>query len=193
MGTARTKFLSAAAFFYFLWVLQSYSGLLEFNRQQILSGEVWRLWTGHLVHTDSLHFSLNIVAALIIYFTFFTGTKFGELLVCSFVFATLISITLLCIYPSLVWYNGLSGLLHALAAYFSMRLARDEGRMFWVGLAIVWGKVLIEAVRAHFGYESPIGDMTVITEAHFIGAFFGTTTAIICMTYLRGKGNPEHN
>ena len=108
-----------------------------------------------------------------------------------FVFAALISVTLLCIYPGLGWYNGLSGLLHALLAYFSVRLAKDEDKVFWAGLVIVWMKVLVEAIRAHFGYESLVGDMTVITEAHLIGAFFGTVAAFICMAHWRGKGKPE--
>jgi len=191
MGSARDKVLGAAVFVYCLWVLQSYLGVLEFDRQQVLTGEIWRIWTGHLVHTNSSHFALNIVAAIIIYFTFFTRIKLGELLLYGFVFAALISVTLLCIYPSLGWYNGLSGLLHALVAYFSVRLARDEDKIFWAGLIIVWVKVLVEAIRAHSGYESLVGDMTVITEAHLIGAFFGTVTAFICMAHWREKGKPE--
>ena len=167
--------------------------MLEFDRQRILSGEIWRIWTGHLVHTNNSHFAQNIVASIIIYFTFFTAIKLSELLLYSFVFAALISVTLLCIYPSLGWYNGLSGLLHALAVYFSMRLARNKDNIFWVGLGIVWVKVLIESIRAYSGYESLIGDMKVITEAHLIGAFFGTATAIICMVHLRSKGNSGHS
>ena len=192
MGSARYKVPVAAAFVYCMWVLQGYSGLLEFDRQLVLSGEIWRIWTGHLVHTTSSHFALNTVAAIIIYFSFFTRIKSGELLLYGFVFSALISTTLLCIYPSLGWYNGLSGLLHALAAYFSVRLARDENRVFWAGLVIVWMKVLIETIRAHSGYESLVGDMIVITEAHLIGAFFGTVTAFICMTHWRAKGKPGH-
>lgn len=188
MCSARDKVLGAAVFVYCLWVLQSYLGVLEFDRQQVLTGEIWRIWTGHLVHTNSSHFALNIVAATIIYFTFFTKIKLGELLLYGFIFAGLISVTLLCIYPSLGWYNGLSGLLHALVTYFSVRLARDEDMIFWTGLVIVWVKVLVEAIRAHSGYESLVGDMTVITEAHLIGAFFGTITAFICMAFCRGKG-----
>lgn len=193
MGSAKTRLLCAAVFFCCLWVLQSYLGVLEFDRQRILSGEIWRIWTGHLVHTNNSHFAQNIVASIIIYFTFFTAIKLSELLLYSFVFAALISVTLLCIYPSLGWYNGLSGLLHALAVYFSMRLARNKDNIFWVGLGIVWVKVLIESIRAYSGYESLIGDMKVITEAHLIGAFFGTATAIICMVHLRSKGNSGHS
>lgn len=185
MGAVRGKVLGASAFVFCLWVLQSYREVLEFDRQQLLSGEIWRIWTGHLVHTNSSHFALNIAAAIIIYFTFFLRIKSGELLLCGFIFAALISVALLYIYPSLGWYNGLSGLLHALVAYFSVRLASDEDKIFWTGLIIIWMKVLAEAIHAYFGYESLIGDMPVITEAHLMGAFFGTVTALICMAHCR--------
>lgn len=64
--------------------------------------------------------------------------------------------------------------------------------MFWVGVAVVWAKVLIETIRAQSGYEHRIGDMTVITEAHLIGAFIGTAVALIFLMYFRSKGNSEH-
>ena len=191
MDAARDKILGVIMFICCLWVLQNYSGELEFDRHQILSGDIWRIWTGHLVHTNMSHFWLNIVAAIIIYVTFFTKIKLGELLLYGFVFSALISVTLLCIYPSLGWYNGLSGLLHALVAYFSVRLARDEDKVFWVGLLILWIKVLVETIRTHFGYENLVDDMTVITEAHLIGTFFGTITAFICIAHWRGGSKPE--
>lgn len=191
MGATRDKVLGTIVFVCCLWALQNYLGVLEFDRQQVLSGEIWRIWTSHLVHSNSYHFLLNIVAAIIIYFTFFTKIKLGELLLSSYVFAALISITLLCIYPGLDWYNGLSGLLHALVAYFCVRLAREEDKIFWAGLVIVWVKVLIEAIRADSGYEGLVGDMAIITEAHLIGAFFGTVTAFIYMSHWRGKGKSE--
>lgn len=191
MGAARAKLLGAAVLVCCLWALQGYFGVLEFDRQKVLSGEIWRIWTGHLVHTNSVHFSLNIAAALLVFFVFFRNIKLSELLLCSFVFAALISVTLLCTYPGLGWYNGLSGLLHALVTYFSMRLAKDEDKIFLAVLAVVWVKVLVEAVRSHFGYEKLVGGMAVITEAHLVGAFFGTVTAFICMLHWREKGKPE--
>lgn len=191
MGSAMNKALGAAVFVYCLWVLQSYLGVLEFDRQQVLNGQIWRIWTGHLVHTNSSHFVLNIMAAMILYFAFFKTIQVGELLLYGFVFAALISVTLLCIYPSLSWYNGLSGLLHALVVYFSVRLARDENKIFWAGLIAVWVKVFVEAIRAYSGFESLVGDMIVITEAHLIGAFFGTLIAFIRIVHLRARSKPE--
>ena len=189
MSPANTRLLGIVLFFYFLWLLQGFSGALEFDRQQILSGDIWRIWTGHLVHTNNSHFALNIASAIILYFVFFTEIKPGELLLCSVAFASLISATLLCIYPDIAWYNGLSGLLHALVAYFCLRLAGEKDKVFWVGLAILWGKVLIETLRTHSGYEHRLGDMTVITESHLIGVIIGTATAIIFRIHFRGNRN----
>ncbi len=179
--------MGCAAFVLCLLALQSFSGALELDRQQVMSGEIWRIWTGHLVHTNMVHLSLNVVAALVIYFTFFTKIKLGELLAYSLVFTALISIVLLYIYPGLDWYNGLSGLLHALVIFFSIRMVRDAGMVYWIGPGVVWLKVLAETIRAHLGYENIIGDMTVITDAHLVGAFIGTVMAIIGMVFWCGK------
>ena len=180
--------MGAAVFVGCLWALQGYLGVLEFDRQQVLSGEFWRLWTGHLVHANMAHFALNVAAALAIYFMFFTRVRPGELVLYGFLFSALISVTLLSVYPDLVWYNGLSGLLHALVACFSIRLAsRGKARIFWAGLAIVWAKVLLEALHFRSGQENLLGDLTVISEAHLVGAFFGTLVAFVCLPYWRAK------
>ena len=179
MGASWNKVLGSAVFVFCLCALQNFSGELELDRQPVLSGEIWRIWTGHLVHTNMPHLSLNILATLVIYFAFFTKINLGELLACSFVFTPLLSVALLLIYPGLNWYNGLSGLLHALVAFFSIRLLRDGDMVFSVGLGIVWIKVLAETIRANLVYQNMIGNMTVITEAHLIGASIGTMTAII--------------
>lgn len=137
------------------------------------------MWTGHLVHTNTLHLSLNILAALTLYYGFFAKIKAAEWLACSFIIAPLISVTLLFSYPDLDWYNGLSGLLHALVAYFSIRMIRDKEYIFWVGLTILWLKVLVETLSGYLGHEKMLIEMIIITEAHLVGASIGTITAII--------------
>lgn len=174
-----TKILVSAVVVLCLWVLQSCAGALEFDRQQLLSGQLWRIWTGHFVHSNMPHLWLNIAAALLIYFGFFTQIKWAELLACGFVFPALISATLLGIYPELDWYNGLSGLLHALVAYFSISLIMAGNRVYWLGLGIVWLKVLAEATAGDPGATDLFGHMTIISEAHLTGAAIGTITAII--------------
>lgn len=181
MSVSGKKILGCAAFVLCLLVLQGFSRTLELDRQQVLSGEIWRIWTGHLVHTNLHHLVLNTVAALLIYFAFFTKIKFGSLLVCGALFTPFISMALLFIDPGLDWYNGLSGLLHAFVAFFSIHMIRNGSGLYCLGLCGVWTKVLIETIRSSLGYEYLIGDMNVIGDAHLIGAFVGTLAGIIVM------------
>ena len=185
MLALRNKILGAVVFVFSLCALQYFSELLELNREQVLAGELWRIWTGHLVHTNVLHMALDSLAALGLYFAFFSTIKLSQLLVYSFVFAPLISVSLLYFYPELDWYNGLSGLLHGLVAYFSLRLIRNGETLYWIGLAGVWLKVAVETTRASLGYESLIGSMLVISEAHLTGVFVGTVSALVGMVFWR--------
>lgn len=161
-----------------LVVLQFAIAALEFDRQQILAGQMWRLWTGHLVHTHSSHLVLNAVVAIALYIIVFTRLRALELLFCAVIFACLISISLLYWHPYLDWYNGLSGLLHGLASYCLLRLALSEHKQYALGLVAVWLKVLFEMCQGQLGYQHQLAGMTVISQAHYIGAWVGSCAAV---------------
>lgn len=173
-----TKLFGGIAFGSGLLALQPFSGALEFSRTPIREGEFWRLWTGQLVHTDMFHLLLNLSAALLIYFAFFATIRATAIARCVSLFCPLISLALLWFYPQIVWYNGLSGLLHALVAYFSLHLAFTDNRTYWVVFFLVWIKVLIETLLAQAGDVSFMGDMRVIVEAHLVGALIGTLAGV---------------
>lgn len=179
MSTLQNKILSSAGFVLCVCACFGFAEILEFNRQQVLSGGIWRLLTGHWVHTNMQHLILNVAASLLIYFSFFSQIKTSELLVCSFVFSILISVLLLFIYPDLQWYNGLSGLLHALVAYFSLRQIYKGNNLYWIGIFVVWLKVIAESVQAGTGHINLIDDMLVINQAHLVGVFVATVAAMI--------------
>lgn len=176
---SRTSPVGVGLFLLFLYLLQSYVAVLEFDRQQILAGQVWRLWTGHLVHSHLTHLALNGITAVALYFVFMTRIQAAELLLCAFMFAFVISIILLCQYPSLAWYNGLSGLLHAVVAYFCLRFADTHNKLYWLGFLFVWIKVVLEMLAMQKGYQSELLGMTIITQAHFIGVCIGTFSASV--------------
>lgn len=162
--------------------------MLLFDRQQILAGELWRIWTAHFVHLNLLHLFLNAIAALFIYFAFNTKIQLLESLALVLLFSPLIGTALLYFYPELSWYSGLSGLLHALAAYGSIRMIQYGNKVYWLGVVIVWLKVLIEVLRTALGYEQQMGDMVVITEAHLIGVIVGTVAAVMVVGFSVCKG-----
>ena len=49
---------------------------LEYNRTAILAGELWRLWTGHLVHFSAEHAIMDGIALLVA--SFMTIRLFGK-------------------------------------------------------------------------------------------------------------------
>tara|TARA_R110002111_G_scaffold44060_1_gene80293 strand:+ start:312 stop:944 length:633 start_codon:yes stop_codon:yes gene_type:complete len=187
---ARSRGVAAAAVFVLGAIaLQSCSEVLQYDRQQVLSGEIWRIWTAHIVHTNVLHLLLNTASALLIYFGFFRQIALRELLVSAVLFSALISAGLFFFLPGLDWYNGLSGLLHGLVAYFSIRLAVGGARVYWLWLGAVWLKVLIEWSGVNPGYGNLIGDMNVITDAHLAGALIGTVSGLVVCFFRHRKPN----
>jgi len=174
-----------ALFVAVLCVLQSFSAVLEYERQQILAGQVWRLWTGHFVHSHQTHLAINAMAAIALYIVFLGSIKPIDILRYGLVFSLLISLVLLSFYPDLAWYNGLSGVLHAWVSFAGLRCAYLKSRWYGLGLIAVWGKVLWEMWRAQAGYQAELGGMTVIVQAHLIGVVLGTLVAVLTVSSSR--------
>ena len=185
------KALAAIAFVIGLWLLQRFPEALEFQRQSILSGQVWRFWTGHWVHAYTAHFFLNCAVALLLYFAFFTTIRSLELLVTGVLFSSLISGSLLLLMPELDWYNGLSGLLHAWVVYASIRKIQAGQAMYWLGVLLVWVKVSLETAGVGSWSGGMLGSLNVIEQAHLIGTLIGTFAGI-AMLVLSKKNSAKY-
>mgnify|MGYP001072324912 CR=1 FL=1 len=120
------KALAAGIALVCLWWFQRFPEALEFHRDSILSGQLWRIWTGHWVHANGVHLLLNGAVGLLLYWAFFRFLQTSELIVTGLVFSFLISGLFLLFMPELDWYNGLSGLLHAWIMYGSIRKIYDR-------------------------------------------------------------------
>ncbi len=121
---------------------------LLYRRPEIAAGEIWRLWTGHLVHFGWRH----LVADLAVFVTagawlesFAPRTTRAFLALAPAV----ISGFLLVADPALAFYGGLSGLavgLLVLLALVQLRRDRAAQRWLWPSvLALVAVKIAIEA------------------------------------------------
>jgi len=170
-----------------LCFLQSYLPLLEFDRDKILADEFWRLWTAHWVHSNWGHWLLNVMAGLALYVLLLTDIRPAKLAILCIMLSGLLGAVLFVFYPNLNWYNGLSGLLHALTAYCLVRrVARGERSYGWA-LLLLWLKVSGESIWVYFGYTVMMGELRVITEAHLMGALLGSCLAAIGLFTLRTK------
>jgi len=170
-----------------LGFLQSYLSLLEFEREKILTGEFWRLWTAHWVHSDRRHWMLNVMAGLVLYALLLANIRTAKLVVLCILLSGLLGVALFVFHPNLNWYNGLSGLLHALAAYCLVWQIGRGGHFYGWALLLLWLKVSGESIQVYLGHTVMMGELRVITEAHLMGALLGSCLAAIELFTLKTK------
>lgn len=177
---AAAGFYWPAFFFILLAALIQVAGAplteyLRYEREAILSGQLWRLLTGHLVHLGWIHLLLNIAGLLFLCFGFASprhGSATKTLV--SFIAIMLgLSGALLLFSPELSWYVGLSGVLHGWWALLAIRLWPREGLMAMLLLAVLFGKIAWEQVTgADAALAERIGGDIVI-DAHLYGMLSG--------------------
>lgn len=147
--------------------------ILSYERAAIANGEWWRVFSGHLVHLDSQHGLLNLLALGLI-----GGLVRRDLDTLSWLIATIIcvlgvSLGLWVFAPEVLWYVGLSGVLHGLLAAYAAERAQS---LPWLG-AIILGGLFVKV-----GYEQWFGPLptlsqfsggAVVVDAHLFGVLAG--------------------
>lgn len=151
---------------------------LVYQRQLIAQGEVWRLVTGHLLHTNGFHLLLNLAALLMLWALhgrFYRIKNYCAL----FLFCTLsTSIGIYFFNTSLIQYVGLSGVLHGIFVFGAMMdiQAKDKtGYLLFIG---VWLKIAHEQI---YGASTDVSDLieaSVAIDAHLWGAVGGLLFSI---------------
>jgi len=171
--------LSIIAFIGEYFIGEVITQTLVYQRDLISQGEMWRLFTGHLLHTNGFHLLLNLTALFMLWALhgrFYTFTNYLALfLVC----AVCTSIGIYYLNPSLVQYVGLSGILHGVFIFGAIMdiYAKDKtGHLLFIG---VWLKISHEQI---YGASSDVSDLieaSVAVDAHLWGAVGGLIFSII--------------
>ena len=91
--------------------LQEY---LLFLRENIQHGEVWRVWTGNLVHSNYYHLGMNLVGLWLFIFIFKPFINSTQLFIVLALLITGVGMGLYYLSPELMWYAGISGALYGL-------------------------------------------------------------------------------
>ena len=157
------------------------SELLVYDRQAILSGELWRLLTAPCVHFSASHMFWNLAVFGAAGCAIEAAGYRGLWLVCGFA-AGIPSLIFLQTLPELERYGGLSGLATGAVAYFCLCRAfkTRRTRTIWlVILAVTGTKILVEVAM-----DAPIFVQTdrilfrVLPSVHIFG-YLGALAAIV--------------
>jgi rhomboid family GlyGly-CTERM serine protease len=152
---------------------------LRYERSAVLSGEVWRLLTAHLVHADWKHLAWN-VAGLALVFALFAGEySRRDWLLVMLASTAAIDLGFLLLEPDLAWYVGLSGVLHGLMAAGLIAWLRERRDPLTIGVAVIFvGKLAWEHLRGAVPFTAETLAVPVIHEAHTYGAIGGALCAV---------------
>lgn len=100
--------------------------LLEYQRGAVASGELWRLWSGHLVHYSATHAGLDGSACLVLAVGLHQAGDGRRLLYRLACIAPLLSLALFIAAPEMQYYRGASGLVMAMLAAVWLMLWRAQ-------------------------------------------------------------------
>jgi rhomboid family GlyGly-CTERM serine protease len=114
-------FLSVAAL---ILLLPAVVAPLQYDRAAIADGEVWRLFSGHWVHSSFDHFFWDVLAFGCLGAACELRDR-RQFLVCVVVSAIAISLTIWLVLPEMSVYRGLSGIDSALFGLLFVELLRD--------------------------------------------------------------------
>jgi rhomboid family GlyGly-CTERM serine protease len=149
---------------------------LRYERAGVLAGQVWRLVTGHLVHSSAAHSLLNLAGLGLVTGLFPKDYSLRQWLLIAASSVVLIDLGFVFYEPQLQWYVGLSGLLHGALAAGAVAWWRHETRLLALTLSVIFvAKLAWEQIHGALPFS---GDMEVIVAAHLYGAIGGALAAL---------------
>ena len=140
--------------------------ILIWQRELLTQGQWWRALTAHCIHIDSRHLLFNLLGLFLIGELFWDQLAIIDAYILLIVSALGVSMLLWLLQPGLVWYAGLSGLLHGLWAGFAgAGWLRTRSWFYSAALLVLAGKLaLMPDVLSH---------VPSIHVAHLYGACSG--------------------
>ncbi len=155
--------------------------LLRYDRDAILSGAFWRLFTGHFMHLGWSHLSLNLAGLLLVWLLFGALQSWKQWLL-HWVFSALsVAFGLLWFNPELIWYVGLSGVLHGLFVAGVLTEVRYRKPLAVPVLLVFIAKLIWEQLYGPLpGSEQSAGG-PVVVDAHLYGAVGGLISWLLCV------------
>jgi rhomboid family GlyGly-CTERM serine protease len=168
-------------------VLPGFAGSLQYDRDAIARGEVWRLVTSHFTHWSGDHFFWDTLAFAVLGWQC-ERNGLGSFLRCVGVSAFLIPLTLWFALPQMATYRGLSGIDSALFALLATRVVREAASdKNWLKLGVAG--IVSVGFASKIGFELSTGTTLFVDSAatglipvplaHVVGGIVGIACGLL--------------
>jgi rhomboid family GlyGly-CTERM serine protease len=162
---------------------------LIYQRDAITQGQLWRLFTGHLLHSNFYHLVMNVAGLLLLWILhghFYTAKNTASLFLISSLF---ISVALYYFSPSLHRYVGLSGVLHSLFIFGVMLEMRQKDKIAYLLFIGIWLKIANEQFFGASEELAALINAQVAINAHLWGTVVGCVFTLIYLYLVPQTGN----
>ncbi|KLV03933.1 membrane protein [Photobacterium aquae] len=144
---------------------------LVWQSDMIKNGELWRIITGNLTHTNWPHMIMNSMGLAIITFCFRHHLSPKRLFLLLLGLSAWVGCALFA-WPT-TWYAGLSGVLHGLFAWGALADIKQHDKLGKWLLAAIVAKILWEQFFGGAASSAQLIGARVAVEAHLAGALGG--------------------
>ncbi len=146
---------------------------LRYSREGVAQGQLWLLLTGNLVHLGWSHLWLNLAGLAMVWWFFDTEFSIAQWLWVLVISALSVTVGLYLLDPHLIWYVGLSGLLHGLFIAGGIRLLGRDTRFAILLLLLFAAKLGWEQLFGSLPGTSDMAGGPVVVNSHLYGAIGG--------------------
>ncbi len=161
---------------FIVYTIPGLSSQIVYDRSAILSGEGWRLITGHWVHFSFSHLLYNL-ATLGIVGWIIERQRYPYYQYLCILSAFLIGAALLTIQPDIHFYGGLSGIVCGTIVYLTLHGLKETGAWKWICLTVFLltiCKILIESMTGQFTVVTTSSSSFIpVPLSHLVGGLTG--------------------
>lgn len=173
----------------FQWMANDWFDAMRYQREGLLQWQLWRLFSGHLIHLSWTHLVMNGLGLLLMVLLFSHVVSGRRWWFCIGVSALVVSLGLLWLSPEVLWYVGFSGVLHGMLMFGALSLLPIAPKMAWTLVLISVVKLLAEQLRGPVGIDPQWIGGNVIVDAHLYGAL-GGVMGFVLIRALAGRRLP---